>query len=905
MASVSTLRLVGREPELELLDRFVTRGTSRALVLFGAPGIGKTALWEHGTALARVHGLAVLTARASDAEAQLSFGGLIDLLDGVDLAALGSLPAPQRRALEVSLLRAEPRNGAPEAGAIALGLLNALRALAAPAPVLVAIDDAQWLDPSSRDALAYAARRLVASPVRFLLSRRHEEAAAIERALGDVERVEVGGLSLGAVRMLLSERLGLSLPRFVLRRVVDTTLGNPLHALEVGRQLRERGVPGVADEMPVPGEVAELLDARIAHLSSAAGQALLAASLAGELTVAELAGLVETKALDEAIAAGLVHVEGERARPSHPLFAAAAVARSSARERRELHRRLAEVAAPGVRARHLALATAAPDEDVAAAVARAATAAAARGARIDAVELAEQALRLTPPGTPEHDERLVALASQLATAGELQRVTDLLGPQVESIGSGSMRARAWLVLAEGAHITNVSDYRRHLERALAEAQADPALRAEVVAKSSSAVIAVERIADAERKALEVLPDAERFGPGVERSVLYALAWARALAGRPVDDLCARFAAVSESPGWLAESPERVAAQRLVWRGETAQARAVLERLLDLTDERGEATSRAWFQLHLCELALRVGDVAGAGAMLDEWAGTADSELFATLPYQRCRALLAAVQGAPADAARWASDTIERVEAIGTHWDWLEALRARGTAALLDRDPARAAADLTAVWEHAEREGVDEPGVFPVAPELVETLVELGELDRVEEVVARLQRLSEEHRHPWGLATAERCRAVMVLATRYDAEAAAVAERAAARYAELGLPFDQARTLLAAGRAHRRHRKWAAARAFLDGAAGTFAALGAAGWAEAARSELARVGARSPRAKGALTPAEQRVAELAAAGLANKEIATTLFVSVHTVEEHLSRVYAKLGIRSRSQLASRL
>jgi DNA-binding CsgD family transcriptional regulator len=213
--------------------------------------------------------------------------------------------------------------------------------------------------------------------------------------------------------------------------------------------------------------------------------------------------------------------------------------------------------------------------------------------------------------------------------------------------------------------------------------------------------------------------------------------------------------------------------------------------------------------------------------------------------------------------------------------------------------------LAAVWEHLEREGVEEPGVFPVAPDLVEASVELGELQRARLVTARLRELSSGQAHPWGLVTSERCEGLIGLAVAFGDRASAALGEAARSYDAIGLRFDSARTLLALGRALRRHRKWGAAREALERAAAAFDELGSSGWADEARSELGRVGARRPAGEGRLTPAERRVAELAAEGLANKQIAGALFVSVKTVEGHLSHVYAKLGVRSRAQLARRL
>jgi DNA-binding CsgD family transcriptional regulator len=275
-------------------------------------------------------------------------------------------------------------------------------------------------------------------------------------------------------------------------------------------------------------------------------------------------------------------------------------------------------------------------------------------------------------------------------------------------------------------------------------------------------------------------------------------------------------------------------------------------------------------------------------------------------HQRCRALLAAGRGDAGEAERWATDAIARAGAVGSRWDELEALRALGIARLLSHEPARAAESLRAVWEHTERERVDEPGVFPVAPDLVDALSHVGELHTARTVTDRLSALAEAQEHPWARATARRCAALVRLAPDvYDEDAAAALADAAADYERLGLRFDRARTLFALGRAQRRLRKWGAARDTLQAAVAALDELGSAGWAEQARAELARVGARRPSPSGELTPTERRTAELAADGLSNKEIAQALYVTVHTVEVHLSRTYAKLGVRSRTQLAGRL
>ena len=903
--------LTGRESELEALRAFLdAAGSSSAFVLTGEPGIGKTSLWEAGIETAQRRGMRVLSTRASEAEAQLSFAALIDLLDGVDTSELG-LPTPQRRAVEVALLREEPSGAPADAHAIALGFLNGLRALARRGRVVVAVDDVQWVDAPSTEVLTFASRRLEHESVALLLARRLGTSSAIESAL-DLKLttcVEVGPLSLGATRRLLADRLGLNLPRHVLRRLHESTLGNPMFALELGRTLAADGLPANGEGIPVPDAIENVLGTRVARLPAPIRRLLLAVALSADLRVSELTTLASTDAVDDAVDAGVLVVDGDRVRASHPLLGAVARTRSRSRTRRALHRALADaVADEELRARHLALAADGPDEELAATVARASAAATARGAAREAVELAEHALRLTPVDSAERSERLLALAEYFDLAGEAQRVTELIAPEIDSLPGGAARARAQLLLSEGGGVRTVDDHQRHLELALAEAADDPGLRAHVLAKKSihATAACVERVEAAEGWAYEALSASRGVTPEVERLALHGLAWARALGGRPIDDLNERFHAASGAAFHLIDSVERVAGLRLTWRGEVEEARRSLTRLLALADERGELWSYVVLRLHLCELELRVGDWEAASRLLDEWADSSEGELLVAPSYERCRALLAAGRGHPDEAVDWAKPALAGAEATGARWQWLETLRAKGTAALLAHDPSRAVDALRLVWEHTHREGVDDPGTFPVAPELVEALAELGELDEAGAVTDRLRMLAEDQEHPWGLVSAKRCDALVRLASQTDEEAAAAAlEEAAATYAALGLRFDRARTLLLLGRAQRRRKKWAAARSALEQAAAAFEEIGSPGWVEESRSELARVGARRAPPAGELSPAERRVAELAAEGLANKEIARALFVSVKTVEGHLSHAYAKLGVRSRAQLARRL
>jgi DNA-binding CsgD family transcriptional regulator len=902
---------VGREEELALLrDRLTGDRRAAALVLAGGPGVGKTTLWEAAVELARARRVRVLATRPSGAEAHLSFAGLVDLLEGVEAEALAPLQAPQRHALEVALLRAAPTGGPPDASAISVGFLNALRALASRRPLLVAVDDVQWLDRQSADVLAFAARRLRDEPVTFLLARRPGPVSPLERGLTarGPEQLDVGPLSLGGVRRLLYLRLGLVLPRHVLRRVFEATAGNALYALEVGRLLVEQGVPPIGKDVPVPDAIEDLLGTQVARLARPVRRLLLAVALSGDARASRLGALADPSAVDAAADAGVLVVDGDHLRVAHPLLAAAVKQRSRASERRELHLALADVSGDEeLRAHHLALATSQPDPALAATVAAAAEAAAGRGAAQQAVVLAEHALRLTPPRSLIRNERLFALAAYLDVAGEPQRVTDLLAPELESLPPGVARARGELLLADGA-VADVAEHKQHLERALAESEDDPPRRAHALAKLAiiAAATEVRAIPEAEARALEALAAAPVAGPYVERLALIALAWARGLRGGPVDDLVDRFHAASDVAFHIADSVDRIQACRLGWLGLAVESRESFTRQLDLADERAEPWSSAVLRLNLFDNLARSGELDAAARLLEEWQESSDRDLLAQSFYDRCRAVLALSLGFADEARRRADEAAAGAEAAGETWQRLQALRIRGVAHLLAHEPARAAESLRAVWEHKRREGVEEPGAFPVEPDLVEALAELGELDEAREVTAWLERVSTNTGHPWGSATAKRCDGVVRLAgPRFDEGAAAALADAAAGYERLGLHLDAARALLSLGRGQRRFKKWGGARRSLEQAVAVFERVGSPGWAAEAQAQLARVGARRPQASGELTPAERRVVELAVEGRSNKEIASALFVTVHTVEAHLSHAYAKLGVRSRAQLAGRL
>ncbi|HKF15107.1 MAG TPA: AAA family ATPase, partial [Gaiellaceae bacterium] len=344
-------RIIARERELEALRAFVEAGspTPAALVLEGEAGIGKTTLWRAGVAAAADREYRCLTAVGSPAEAQLTFSALGDVLQGVAARVLPELPPPQRRALAVALLLEDADGRSPDQRAVALAFLGALRVLASQTPVLLAVDDVQWLDRPSTSVLAYALRRLQEERVVILLARRisGEQSGPddLDRLLPEerLTRIRVGSLAVGPLHRLLATRFALTLPRPLLVRLHEAARGNPFLALELGRALLRRDrLPAPGEPLPVPSGQRQLLIGRIAELPPEARDAVLVvAALArpdSELVTAALASPTAEEALETAIEAEVLERDDGRIRFSHPLFASAVYGEASRADRRRVHR---------------------------------------------------------------------------------------------------------------------------------------------------------------------------------------------------------------------------------------------------------------------------------------------------------------------------------------------------------------------------------------------------------------------------------------------------------------------------------------------------------------------------------------------------------------------------------------
>jgi ATP/maltotriose-dependent transcriptional regulator MalT len=895
--------LVGRERELAQVQRFLERTATgpAALVLEGEPGIGKTTLWRAGIDAVLEQGRVVCRARPAEAERDLSFSVLGDLLAPV-LDRLEALSPPRRRALQVALLLDADEQAAPDARAVGLGMLDLLRLLAEERPLVVALDDTQWLDPPSRKTLAYALRRLEHEPVALLSACRPGA-----EALGEPERVVVGPLSLGALHELLRNRAS-AMTRPTLVRIHETSGGNPFFALELARALEGRELrPG--DPLPVPATLADLTASRFQRLDPEVREVLLYVAALARPTLEVVTAAVGERAgpaLEAAAAAGLVETDGSRLLFAHPLLASVHYSSASPDERVRVHRRLADVVTDAEeRGRHLGAAATAPDEEVAAALDAAATAARERGASGPAAELSELAAGFTPPGADEtRTRRWLAAADAHFLAGDNTRALGILERLVEELPRGGLRSDALLRLAEYHDVYPVTF--ELAERALAEAEGDASRSA--AAESLMAMQWLVWRADLVR-ALEHhrrgMPFAEQVGDPVRLALNIAHAsHLESLTGRITPGLLERALALEQQTGPLLDyGPKFVFALRSMYLDRLDEARELLLQVASAASDQGDEPRRAYVVFHLSELENRAGNYETAALHADEAIELGrelgvDSTLAGSL---YAGALAAAYRGRLQEARTLAEEGLE-LSSGGVFM--IQNASVLGFLELSIGDVAAAAERLRPLPPLLEQMGYGDPSVNRVLPNAIDALVQLGELDEARPLVDRLEEQGRRLDSPYGLSTGDRCRGLL-LAAEGDLDGAERAfAQALAHHERMPGPFERARTLLALGSARRRAWRKRAAHEALAQAAEIFEALGAPLWAEQARKEVARIGGRAVAASDELSETERQIAELVAQGRSNKEVAAALSLSPKTVEWNLSKVYAKLGVRSRTELASR-
>jgi DNA-binding CsgD family transcriptional regulator len=899
--------MVGRKDELEAIRAFLAspRAEPGALVLEGDAGIGKSTLWRAAVEEASAQGTRVLSSRPAEAERGLAFAGLGDLLERVLDDVLPSLPAPRRRALRIALLL-EEAEGPVDPRALGVAVRNAIELLAEDGPLVVAVDDVQWLDPSSAASLAFALRRLQAG-VAILLARRlgeGVETAPLEVALDGVEHLRLGPLSVGAIQQVLRDELDRVFARPTLLRIHEASGGNPFYALELASALGPDVDP--TQPLPVPETLEELVDARLAGLPDATRKGLVLASALGTAPVKLLrAAGVEDDALEPAVAARVVELQEGAVRFTHPLLSSVLYQGLAGTERRAAHGALAEVVVdPLERARHLALATEQPDPAVAAALDEAAALANARGASAMAAEFAEHALRLTRVDAPEDEHRRsIAAGRAHLAAGEVDRAR-ALGRALDTLDrDGSKRVDALVFLSE----TELGNLRARIalrREALLDASARPELKQLLHQKLANEVRFFEGRSAAEVHARAALELAESLGDDALRAAASAVvALLRFIGGEPDARGLAEEAhalAVATADDQRLVDTGFCLAHMLVWSAELAPARDLLEELDRSLGERDERVSAhaSWFlsvvELHAGRLDL-AGDHAERAKELAALYGRGeDEDPHSYLPV----ALVAAYRGDLAGARDFAGQGRALAETQEALLPGLPAVP--GLAELWSGEPAAAVRRFDLADGTADFAGWEEPGLRWWRADHVEALVELGRLDDAvsllepwEEAAARLGR-------EWVLAQAKRCRGLVAAADGDVDGALELLDEAVQAHESLGDRLGHARALLALGVVARRARQKRASREAIEQALAIFEECGAEGWAENARAELGRISGRT-REEG-LTPAEQRVAALVAEGRTNREVAAALVLGERTVETHLTHIYAKLGIRSRTELA---
>ena len=900
--------MVGRERERREVQRALDSaqsGVSATLALVGEPGIGKTALLEH--AAERAGGMRLLRARGIESEAEIPFASLLELLRPA-LLALERIPEPQATAL-ASALALRP-GGGHDRFAVGAGTLSLLAAYTEHAPVIVLIDDAQWLDVPSGQALLFAFRRLIADPIAVFVAVREGEPSFLDGA--DLSVLRIGGLSPEEAGQLLP---GIS-PRSAARLYAQTA-GNPLGLLELAPDAEEVTRAPAGAPLLVSSRISRAFARRVATLERAAQDALVlaATSDSGDLLTLELAADhldLDLRALMAAEAAGLITLQAGQLEFRHPLVRSAIYAAASPAHRRAAHRALA-AALPDRdvdrRAWHLAAAAIGTDPSAAAALEQAGRRARERTAYATAAAAFERAAQLSPD-THRETRLLLDAAEASWHAGLAERASELLerarssadgrGPLVEIDQlAGHIAARRGPVMAAHAILTAAA--RRadpeHAVAMLAEAAVACFLAGEPAAMLSAAQQAKATLpANASTQsrflAATALGMAQIFG-GDAAAGATELREAVALA-----EQTAELRENLQLLPWLVQAPiflrEADAGRGLLDEALAgARARAAVSALpfvLNLI-ARDQATSDRWTIAETSygeaiELARESAQQTEIGFAL---AGLAS---------------LHARRGRESECRKCATEGLDLSRQLGTrlHEIWIAA--ALGELELGLGRPAQAA-------EHFERQQglLTEAGITDVdlrpAPELVDAYSRLGRLDEARRVATAFRAAAEAKSQPWPVARALRAAALVA----GDDSFADLFEAALTHHAQTPDAFEAGRTRLAYGERLRRARNRTLARAQLRAALDIFDQLGARPWAEQARAELAASGEtlrrRDPSSIDELTPQELQIALRLAAGNTTRETAAALFLSPKTVEYHLRHVYMKLGTHTREELKDAL
>ncbi|MCV7041317.1 LuxR family transcriptional regulator [Mycolicibacterium moriokaense] len=896
----------GRPTENRAVESFLTAtavGPS-ALLIEGEPGIGKTTVWSAAVDQAHARGFRVLSTRAAAAASVLAYTTLADMLVDVDPATWADLPAPQLRAVDQVLLRSHTGD-VTDQRAVAAAFLAVIERLAESGPTLLAIDDLQWIDPSSVHVLAFAARRLTGS-VGVLGSVRTElrdDASAAWLQLPRPEavtRIRLSPLSIGELHTAVTARLQRHLSRPAMARIYEISGGNPFYAIELARELDEHSAK-------LPRTLSEIVRSRLAGLDADVHEALLAASCMAAPTVDLVSratiGDQLVDALETAESKGIIAIDGNRIHFAHPLLARGVYTEAPPERRRSMHQRLAAIVdEPEVRARHLALAATSGDDLTLRALDEAAESARVRGAPVAAAELMDLAIGL---GGDAPDRRLRSALHHF-DAGDHERAAAVLQETVDRLPPGDLRAEALCRLAVVRLYTEgFVEASGVLHQALDDADENSPLRVQILITLAYSLMHANQIHEGRDTATRAVAVAERFGqPHLLSLALGMRVMLGFMAGEGLDAESLSRAVELEDDEVFTPLVFRPGVQRallLEWTGELQTAREALERIRLRCMERGEEGEYVFIAQHVVLSSMWAGDFVNANLVAEDAADRA-RQLAGSTPLflaHSMRAPLAVFAGQEAEARGMIDAALEIVGRTGT---FRLGDRLLATLAFLElslghyADAVEAVAPMLSAFD-PESTPTELPGAM-FLPDAVEALVQLGRLEEAEPLIGALERNGRSYDRAWMKAVGARCRS-MLLAARGNVDGAyAAAQRAMVEHERVPMPFDRARTLLLLGQLERRLRKKDSATANLQAALDVFERLNIPLWANRARAELTRA---KVKPSGHLTPSEQRVAELAASGMKNRDVANALFISPKTVEANLARIYRKLGIKSRAEL----
>jgi DNA-binding CsgD family transcriptional regulator len=899
--------LIGRDPEIaavELLLAGIGDGGGSLLVL-GDPGIGKSALAQMASRHAVGRGMRVLACAGVPGEARLSFAGLHQLLRPV-LADAGGLPSGQRDAL-LAALGLGGGGAAPAMPLVGLAALELLAAGAGRAPVLVVAEDVHWLDSSTCEVLAFVARRLGADPVGLVGTARDTELEDNPLARAGLAELRLGPLDPAAAATLLDATAVLD--PVARERVLAVAAGNPLALVELPLTASQQDSPGAPNGwIPLTRRLEQAFASRLPGLPAVTFTALLAAGLNDGDALAEVlaaAGAVagapvSVADLAAAVAAGLAEVDGQRVRFRHPLVRAAVGEAAGLAARQVMHRALAKVlqGAPDRQVWHRAAASVGPDEEVAAGLEAAAGRAFGRGAIAEQAAALAAAARLSP-GSARRGQRLIRAAWAFYDLGRWQAALRLLDEADPlDLDRGDRLRLSWDREAMGAAtrsgarplaaLAEVADQMRRagdIDQAL-DTLENVALRCywsnpdQRTRQRMTAVAEAVPVAGEDPRLLFVLALSDPAGHGA--AVLARLARHQPGAGTADQDGLLGYAAAAVGACEEAMRFLTAAAAGLRARGRLGVLGDVL-------------LSQGWSALLLGQAGLAGPAAEEAARLLAEggrplWAACA----------QLARAVLAGRRGDTTTAAELAAQA-ERVLLTGGLPPLLAQVQlARGTAAL-------GAGRHDEAYEQLAR--IFDPGDPAYHPQVRSwALLDLAEAAAGGGYLHAAARHHAELISEAAVTGSPLLRASLTVAAPMLATGDAQALYAAAFDTELtAWPLHRARLQLAYGMWLRRRQQAGDARAPLRAARDTFDALGADAWAGRARQELRAAGERSgqpaPRALDLLAPQELHIARLAAEGLSNREIGQQLYLSQRTVRNHLYRIFPKLGITSRTELAA--